>query len=68
MKLQDKITIQFIIDTSSSLIDLKWKLNKFLKNGDVSYLGHLKFDLNNKIKQALDKEKRPTASVKNKNK
>jgi hypothetical protein len=56
MDVKTKITLQYIVDTASSEVDLKWKLNKFITNGDVSFLGHNVKELNQLIKEAEDNE------------
>lgn len=35
-----KIILNYIIDNSSSEVDLKWKLKRFISSGDVSFLGN----------------------------
>lgn len=40
-----KIVLKFIVDNAKSESDLKWKLNKFIERGDVSFLGHSVRDL-----------------------
>jgi len=57
MTLEDKETIQFILDDCKSLIDLRWKLSKYVKNGDVSFLGKDKSKLNKRIEDLKDKDK-----------
>jgi len=51
-----RITIEYLVDTAKSDIDLKWKLKKYLyvnpktgEWGDLSFLGHAKKALNNLI-------------------
>ena len=58
---EQKLTLEFIVKHSSSEIDLKWKLNKYIKTGDLSFLGIYVKELNQKIKD-LNK---PTATVTN---
>jgi hypothetical protein len=42
MEEDDKIRLQFILDNTQSDVDLRWKLGKFINNGDLSYLGQPK--------------------------
>ena len=42
------------MNSAKTDIDLKWKMNKFIENGDVSFLGHGIKDLNEQIKKAED--------------
>ena len=35
----NKETLKKIIDSSSTLLDLKWKLKKYIDSGDTSFLG-----------------------------
>jgi hypothetical protein len=54
MTREEQITIQYLIDTSRDCIDLKWKLGKYVSDGDLSFLGHNKKELQEKIKQDED--------------
>ena len=54
MDIRTKITLKFIMNSAKTDIDLKWKMNKFIENGDVSFLGHGIKDLNEQIKKAED--------------
>lgn len=53
---QEKITIKFLLDNCKTEIDLRWKLKKFVNNGDVSYLGHRQTELNQLIEEGKGKE------------
>jgi hypothetical protein len=49
---KSKITLQFILDNTNTETDLRWKLGKFIKNGDTSYLGTIKSkELNEKLEE-----------------
>jgi hypothetical protein len=43
------------METAKTEVDLKWKLNKFINSGDVSFLGHSVKRLNNRISLAESK-------------
>lgn len=57
MDVKTTITLKFIVKHSTSLVDLKWKLNKFLESGDVSFLGNLVKELKEEIKKLEDEDK-----------
>ena len=44
-----RITLQFLMKSAKSDVDLKWKLNKFIDTGDLSFLGHSIKELNKLI-------------------
>jgi hypothetical protein len=50
---KEKTIIEFIIDNSSSQIDLKWKMNQYLRSGDLSFLGIRMKILNEKSDQRV---------------
>lgn len=52
MSVEEKITLKFILESSKSEIDLRWKLGKYIENGDVSFLGNKVIDLNKEIKDS----------------
>jgi hypothetical protein len=47
-----KIVINYILENASSDIDLKWKLNKYLQTGDVSFLGNKIIELKSLLKNS----------------
>lgn len=57
MDTKTKITLQFIMETAKTEVDLKWKLNKFIESGDVSFLGHSLKQLNYRISLAESMDK-----------
>jgi len=59
MNIEDKVTLNYIIKTSKTDIDLRWKLGKYIENGDVSFLGKSIEDLKKEIIDAS----RVTSSV-----
>lgn len=66
MTLEERETIKFILDTSRTEIDLRWKLGKFVKNGDVSFLGKNVSKLNErirKVKSEFEKKNKLSAKV-----
>lgn len=56
MTLEERETIKFILDTSRTEIDLRWKLGKFAKSGDVSFLGKDISILKKRIEDISDKK------------
>lgn len=44
------------METAKTEVDLKWKLNKFINSGDVSFLGHSIKRLNDRISLAESKD------------
>lgn len=66
MTLEERETIKFILNTSRTEIDLRWKLGKFVKNGDVSFLGKNVSKLNErirKVKSEFEKKNKLSAKV-----
>lgn len=59
MSIEEKVTLKFILGSSKSEVDLRWKLGKYIENGDVSFLGNKVIDLNKEIKDS----KKVSASV-----
>lgn len=55
--IKTKTTLQFIVDKSTSIVDLKWKLGKYIKDGDLSFLGHTIKELNERIHLAESMDK-----------
>jgi len=50
---EQKITLNFIIKSAKSEVDLKWKLGKYINNnGDLSFLGTTISDLKKEIKES----------------
>jgi hypothetical protein len=48
---ETKIKMDFIMESADTLIDFKWKMGQFRKNGNTSFLGTDKSrELNNKLK------------------
>jgi hypothetical protein len=56
MTTEEQTTIQHLIDTSKTCVDLKWKLGKYVATGDLSFLGSNKKELQEKIKKAIDED------------
>lgn len=56
MDIKTKVTLQYLMKKSKTIVDLKWKINKFITNGDVSFLGHDVKTLNQLIDVAKSKE------------
>lgn len=40
MDIKTRVTLQFLMKSSKTMVDLQWKMNKFINNDDVSFLGH----------------------------
>jgi hypothetical protein len=57
MDIKTKTTIKYILENSTTMVDLKWKLGKFVENGDVSFLGHSVKELNERIDWAESKDR-----------
>ena len=52
MDIKTRVTLQFLMKSSKTMVDLQWKMNKFINNDDVSFLGHAVKQLNEQISLA----------------
>jgi hypothetical protein len=52
MDVKTKTTLKYLMETCKTSVDLKWKMNKFIENGDVSFLGNNIKQLNERISWA----------------
>jgi len=57
MDIKTKTTLKYLMETCKTTVDLKWKMNKFIENGDVSFLGNNVKILNQRIELAESIEK-----------
>lgn len=52
MDIETKTTLKYLMETCKTTVDLKWKMNKFIDNGDLSFLGNTIKVLNERIDRA----------------
>ena len=57
MDIKTKTTLKYLMETCKTTVDLKWKMNKFIESGDVSFLGNTVKILNARIELAESIEK-----------